>query len=801
MPQTRERRRAWLAENRDREQRRIAAWRTANPDRVWEYEQTRNAAHPERRLERGQDSQAVGYRRGHFVAIDGEGFTHHREGCSGQRDERCRCPQDYVLMMAWDAEPGTTPMVLRNPDWSRLTTEQVFAWLREMKARYMPAKFVGFGLSYDFWMWLRDFSPPDIWRVGETNKTVWSRNDCWAVDYLPKRRIRVKHGRRRRDVGWESDDVVSIDDMLTFFNTSFQSVIREWLGDVPSVIRKGKQARAEFALASFQSGEVERYTTEELRLTCELAKLIKQAKADIGLGDDTEMRGSGALAGAFHEMHGTNELFDGPTPFPDPELEDFVRRTFFGGRIETLAFGSYNGLVYDYDINSAYPAAMVECLPNLSQGCWIQSTDLNAPTHVAFYKVKALFGDVEDSKFYPFSIRVHDRIFRPRHGTFYVTKDEFDAMREAGGYPDRCWKVLDGWVWIPDANADLHPFCWVRDLFEQRARFREHGNDGAARMVKIVTNTLYGKLCQDVGGFRDPRTGVWHLPKFQNLIFASLITGYVRALVYRMAMKSPAHLLSFSTDGLTFNKRIPVELSDELGGIKDDIKCEFEDERGNRCDQKFHEADAIQLLMNGIYRLQLPCGHWLERGRGFAERKVDWQAINAGWRDRQEHIVVTGKARMVNPYECLVRNNIYDIHRWRREHRDVRQRSFDLTAWDAYRYVWMVPRLELNIRSAGNSRQNRGDTAPLDPSVSLCWTWPNDGAGVGLMLESEGEPRTMRSERDMPYEDDYEEFDPTQEFAEPETSPIVRRLRRTSPSNVVSEAASAPRSHAEDVST
>src|ERR1700722_18500373 len=56
-------------------------------------------------------------------------------------------------------------------------------------------------------------------------------------------------------------------------------------------------------------------------------------------------------------------------------------------------------------------------------------------------------------------------------------------------------KVLEG---MPD--PDFRPFAWVQGLFDERARLiKIDPNDVTAIVIKLVLNSLYGKLAQYVG--------------------------------------------------------------------------------------------------------------------------------------------------------------------------------------------------------------------------------------------------------------------------------------------------------------
>jgi hypothetical protein len=112
-------------------------------------------------------------------------------------------------------------------------------------------------------------------------------------------------------------------------------------------------------------------------------------------------------------------------------------------------------------------------------------------------------------------------------------------------------KVLEGMIFEP-ADPDFHPFAWVQDLFDERARLiKIDPDDVTAIVIKLVLNSLYGKLAQYVGMAGQP-------PSYASPWMAAAITAGTQRMLMSAALTAPNAIDSFMTDGIVAEKELGI---------------------------------------------------------------------------------------------------------------------------------------------------------------------------------------------------------------------------------------------------
>lgn len=219
---------------------------------------------------------------------------------------------------------------------------------------------------------------------------------------------------------------------------------------------------------------------------------------------------------------------------------------YAGGRFEHFQLGRYKDMVYEYDIRSAYPAAIAQ-LPDLSSGTW-EHVEQYEPDTFGVWRIEYESANgVADNQPQP--------LFRR-------------SKRGSVSYPPK----VQGWYWSPEADlvpsyiregfvfrpaTTNRPFAFVERLYEQRRIFKSQGIS-TQRAIKLILNSLYGKLAQTIGGKDGP-------PNWHQLEWAGYITSYTRAKIYRAVMLDPSAIIATETDAVFSTKPLPLTLSDKLG--------------------------------------------------------------------------------------------------------------------------------------------------------------------------------------------------------------------------------------------
>jgi hypothetical protein len=287
---------------------------------------------------------------------------------------------------------------------------------------------------------------------------------------------------------------------------------------------------------------------------------VRRACRDAGIQGLNNFEGAGKIAQALLKQHHTPMLDDRHTKTVcaritlPPEVCDASDVAYYGGRFEICRNGPIPGPVYEYDINSAYPAAMVDGLPCLLHGYWKHSTGLR-------------YGTGDSSSLQDLPPATVARTLWRYDGEDDPVWGPLPVRRAEGGhsicFPLSSWAGQADWYWLPEilaamehgsfyvectefwswiqAPCDCRPFDWIDDLYAERVRI---GKGGKGYVIKLGLSSLYGKCAQRVGA------GLYFNP-----VWAGLITSRTRAILYRAATRD---VFMMATDAVY--STVPLDL-------------------------------------------------------------------------------------------------------------------------------------------------------------------------------------------------------------------------------------------------
>ncbi len=455
-------------------------------------------------------------------------------GCDGEgagADDFGR--QNYMLFRMGERELFTG---------HRLSTAEILAFICDHPAEPI---LVGFAFGYDVTMILRDLSPDRRARLfapkeaGEGHsRYVWYQG--FGIEYLPRQYLRVCSVHEGRAMKGSSRTIY---ETFGFFQMSFVRALQafeigtERLAD----IQRMKDARADFGTIG---DDVREYCALECRYLADMLEKLRHDCTSAGIFPRS-WNGAGKLASALHDAHKTMLARDVPGLVPAAVLEA-AGAAYYGGRFETTRAGMVAVPVYEYDIRSAYPAAMAT-LPCLQHGTWRSLTraELRDPP-AGLYVARVGFTHAAGVPLCGLPVRRKGGyICWPCIGAGTYWSVEIDAARGLG-----CRPVLrEGWAY--ERRCDCAMFPWVEPLYEYRRRL---GSSGEGYPIKLGINSLYGKLAQRIGN-----------GKFANLIWAGLITATTRARLMQAAASDPGAVVMLATDGIYSTRPLAVEIGDRLG--------------------------------------------------------------------------------------------------------------------------------------------------------------------------------------------------------------------------------------------
>jgi DNA polymerase type B, organellar and viral len=343
-----------------------------------------------------------------------------------------------------------------------------------------------------------------------------------------------------------------------FFQGSFVAALKNWrIGNASdrAAMQKIKNQRSTFERIN---RAIRAYNADECVKLAAMMDRFRTVCTNRDLRPLT-WNGAGKLASTLLKQNGIIKRKRLLEITPEPVL-DFAHAAYYGGRFEIGRAGMICEPVYEADINSAYPAAMLQ-LPCLEHGTWRElkgSKAFQALPDDALFLAETRFDHPGPEIVYcglPLRTSKGKLVWQQRGSGVYWSPEIRSAIRlgavctfgEGYVYEKHCPSRADGLAHCPP------PFAFVAERYAERLAIGK-GTKGIP--IKLALNSLYGKLAQRIGN-----------PTFQNPIWAGLITATTRAkLNDAIVACGPANVVMLATDAiLTTGAPPPVPTGKGLG--------------------------------------------------------------------------------------------------------------------------------------------------------------------------------------------------------------------------------------------
>lgn len=568
----------------------------------------------------GHKARTLAYSADRFVAVDGEGIQH-----GAGKDEY----QTYSYLA------DSTGREIWDPD--GLSTRRCLDFLCGLGDSVVV---VGFGIGYDVEKWLGDLDESARTRLDKSSYTVWNE---FRIKYWSGMKFEVW-----RYNGKERTGYCRVDDIKSNVEGSWEKVVGDRLkvleGD-KRLLAEGKEKRGRFTEDDLVF--IRKYTGLELKQIVQVTAQLVAARKAAGFVTCDLYSGANTTTESFKKNGIAKVAHESWTNVPE-EMVGPAYRAMFGGRVEALAYGTYNGKVWEYDITSAYPSILSR-IPHLGKGAWVRTGAgyfhalPSDPAPPAVYLVRWRYPPNRNA--YPFLFRSSEGLRMPSAGMGWVWSPELLVpLVYDGDYIE----ILEGWVWAADPLFVERPFAFMKEDFKTRTELKNAHNP-AEYAIKKSLNSAYGKTAQKKSALvfdKAHRTWRHQKPTFHNILYAGLTTSWVRALLYA-ASYLDGGCLTFMTDAYLTTSAEPPKIS--LGGDLGQWKRE--------------EYDGAQILQSGVYRLKIGDKWAKEKGRGWGEG-VPWDDIENGWNDGKDTITVKKKDRFWSHRFAAQRDRLEMVGRW-----------------------------------------------------------------------------------------------------------------------------------------
>lgn len=536
-----------------------------------------------------------------IIAWDGEGMN-----LSGRGK-----PQHYVLFGCSAEEPIIG---------KRLSTGRLLHYIAETGVKHPKAVHIAYAFGYDVNMIIQGLTAwqklclKNDGQVNLANK-FFDVPESWEyryrLEYTPGKIFKVTRINRKN---FKDRVTVRIDDVFSFFARKFlvacESILKDELTDKDrEVIAHGKADRGSNLWEDID--DVTRYWRAEIRLMQRMMEVFRDVMYRAGFKLH-QWYGPGAIASYLIR---TRKLKNHIQTQPlIPEVHNASKHAYAGGRFELFHIGRFQGPVYGYDINSAYPYALSGA-PSLGQdhGAWQYQPNPKSIAEFGVYRISFRNGGRPNLLEYRAMPLFHrdprGAISFPSMTDGWYWSPEASVMqmigKRFGGVT-----IHEGWVWEHD---DTRPFRFLEDMFNKRI---EIGKSNIASMpFKLGPNSMYGKFAQRVGKDNDKRP-----PNSHCLPLAGWITSRCRAELFKVALQIPQkELIAVETDGIYTT--VPPErlrhmvFGDGLGQWGVDV------------------YDEMLYLQNGIYH-KLRNGKWEDpKSRGIDISSVPRDLVQQYFRE------------------------------------------------------------------------------------------------------------------------------------------------------------------------
>lgn len=524
---------------------RKALWRAANPDKARKQNRKKN---PERSRP--------------FVGVDGEGY----DMLDGNHAYNMLRVGGFFLA----ANHG-----------GYLSTLDCLEFLANLDPKPI---YVAYFFDYDVTKILQDLSWYKLSRLMNrasrertaedgTKQGVWPVDvfgGRFEIDYLPRKEFKVRNWRCPEGCNHEDEESckagkwgpwIVINDVGSFFQCRFIKALETWNIGTPeerAEIALGKDLRNTHTVQDFE--RIKRYNALECRKLAQLMEEFRKACLDVGYVP-RKWQGPGQIAETMLSVNGLSKSRDVPL-LSDPTkrgLLAFARNAFYGGRPETSAIGPIEVPVYQWDINGAYPYALLH-VPCLTHGKWTHRTGRELSTEDLSICYGSFEPNVTKERSPSGRPLLYGLPFRAENGTIQ--------------YPG----AGRGWYWGFEINASVHqtfhceeqwvykkqcdcqPFKFILDTYRLRKAL---GKDARGIVLKLALNSLYGKMAQSIGS-----------PKYANPIWASFITAFCRTQIQNLIHSTHKEgqicgegVFMIATDAVFTSHELEIEPSEELGGF------------------------------------------------------------------------------------------------------------------------------------------------------------------------------------------------------------------------------------------
>lgn len=460
--------------------------------------------------------------------------------------------------------------------------------------------------------------------------------DEYEITYIPGKFMKIKD---------RSGHLYYHYDASQFFYTSLDNAAEEWLGENKTEgvdtskfgkfigpLEKGENRRVNDYISN-RFEKINEYAKQDADLVYRLWNEATRVGEDLGIP-----MGKPFSTGYLGEQYMNAHLREKPGVGPY-DMAALAWDSYAGGRFEVYERGAV-GDVVGLDINSAYPFQLAN-LPDPKTLIWEHDPDASfariADADYGF--VRATVTTDATRRIQPFAIKHDDIVTYPA-----VTDTEITSIKDIFEYAvnERIvtdFEIHDAWLGFEGDGAHF-PFSFIYDLYDKRNEYKDRGLKKRAELLKIILNSMYGKMCQ-VTIKRKALTDTYETEPYEQFVGTmglpdSIIEKYPDGIIERYQVGS--YFNPFLASYITGRTRLLLHQSVVDHGLEDETvllatdcammhrdayeSSDFDSLFGDQLGEWDYEYQGRAFVIGaGVYEVVTPSGIKLAT-RGFREAEM-----------------------------------------------------------------------------------------------------------------------------------------------------------------------------------
>ena len=423
----------------------------------------------------------------------------------------------------------------------------------------------------------------------------------FRITYIPKKLLRIAEIKNKRGA------IHLYDGSQYYENKSLDSQAKLYLNEGKLGTISAEEIGKSYQYYRDNYKEIVKYCKRDAELTLKLALLAMDNVKELGFNPSNPISPATISRKYQKNVKGWGNRLD-KMELKERQANNIAMYAYKGGIFSTLKKGYFKDKLYDYDVNSCYPAIMIG-LPDWRNGEFEFIEETGKPENYEYgwiaveldseyvpyrckenYEVKEIYEGIGE---WNMKYTAHKVVFPVGIRIEIITTEEYRWLLK---HKENVKWPKEGIGWVKKTDKYPNPFGWMKEMFKKRAALKKKGDKALAQTLKLLMNSLYGSTVMRKNGIGD----------LTNFCYGSYITARARLQMFDVVKENYDKIVNVATDGILATERLSVRVSSELG------------------DWEFTEYERGVVIGNGIRQLWNKDGSFETHARGItSDRKFD----------------------------------------------------------------------------------------------------------------------------------------------------------------------------------